>query len=67
MVRQKFDFSIKFLKELYDDQQGFVILEWSMEDGSRFIDAEYVRVVADHITEILVVNNDPAFTGMVST
>lgn len=56
---------VRFIKEVYDEHHGFLVLEWAMEDGSRFADAEFVRVDGTNISEILVVNNDPSFTGMI--
>jgi hypothetical protein len=52
---------VRFLREIYDGDQAFVILEWSSADGTRFADAEYVRVDGEGIAEILVVANDPSF------
>jgi ketosteroid isomerase-like protein len=56
---------VDFLKEVYMEDQAFVVLDWHSEDGSHFADAEYARVKNAKICEILVVNNDPSFTELI--
>ena len=41
-------------------------LDWQTSDGGHFADAEYLRLAADRIQEILVVTNDPSFTELLS-
>jgi hypothetical protein len=55
---------VKFLYEVYDGDQAFVILLWSMEDGTTFAGAEYVTVADGKVTRILVVNNDPSIKDL---
>ncbi len=52
---------VRFLKRIYADNEAFVILEWTAENGGMFVGAEYLRVADGKIVEILIVNNDPAF------
>jgi hypothetical protein len=56
---------VHYLREIYSEDQAFVILLWEMDDGSRFADAEYIRVRKGMITEIFVVNNSPDFAELV--
>jgi hypothetical protein len=55
---------VEFVTEVYQGDSAFVILRWLNEDGTSFADAEYLRVVHGRIAEILVVNNDPAFSNL---
>jgi len=55
---------VQYKKEVYSKDEAFVILEWEMEDGSCFMDAEYLRIENDKIKEIIVVNNFPEFGDM---
>ena len=52
---------VSFMKELYSQDQAFVILTWKNADGSVFVDAEYLRVESGRVCEILVINNTPSF------
>ena len=52
------------MKEVTDGDQVFMILDWHMADGARFVSAEYVQVVDGRIQEIIVVNNSPVLGKM---
>ena len=55
---------VRFVAEIFEEDEAFVILRWLNEDGTSFADAEYVRVAGGRISEILVVNNDPSFAKL---
>lgn len=57
--------SIKFLREIYSGDEAFVILEWYLESGATFMDAEYLKMRDGKIVEIIVLNNSPDFTEMI--
>ena len=50
---------VRFVKEVYEADQAFVILQWENEDGSTFAGAEYLEFKDGKIKEIIVVSNDP--------
>jgi len=52
---------VQFNTEVYENREAFVILQWSYEDGSSFVNAEYLQVDQEKIERIVVVNNDPSF------
>jgi hypothetical protein len=56
---------VRFVKEVYEGGRAFVILRWLNEDGSSFVDAEYLESACGRITRILVVNNDPLFDELI--
>lgn len=57
---------VQYKREVYSENEAFVILKWEMEDGSCFTDAEYLLIENDKIKEIVVVNNFPEFGDMMS-
>ena len=55
---------VRFLKRVYSDEEAFVILEWTDDDGGTVVGAEYLRVADGKIVEIMIVNNDPALQNL---
>jgi hypothetical protein len=49
---------VRFVRELYQEDRAFVILQWLNEDGSTFADAEYLESSHGRIKTILVVSYD---------
>lgn len=57
--------AVRFVKEIYDAQRAFVILQWKNEDGSTFAGAEYLEIKDGKIKEIIVVSNDSQLDRMI--
>ncbi len=55
---------LEFEEEIYDQGRAFVILRWLMEDGSCFVDAEYLDSSRGKISKIIVLNNSPEFSQL---
>jgi ketosteroid isomerase-like protein len=55
----------RFVPEVYEEDRAFVVLQWSNEDGTTSVDAEYLEMAGGKIKRILVVNNDLHFEGLV--
>lgn len=60
---------LRYVRELYEGEQACVLLEWSFDLAGRagnFIDAELLRVTDGRIAEILILNNDPEYCGLLA-
>lgn len=49
------------MKEIADGDDVFLLLDWHLDDGNRFVSAETVQVVDGRVQQIIVLNASPNF------